>query len=75
MFTRIARCGPLKRRGLQCIISHNYGVFARKKEKDASFCEAPFIFDGGKPNSVPELLRGDDHLSHPWGRTPDACAP
>jgi len=25
----------------------------------------PSYFDGGKPNSVPEFLRGDDHLSHP----------
>src|SRR5438132_6327117 len=29
------------------------------------FPKAPFIFDGGKPNSVGVIAHADDHLSHP----------
>jgi hypothetical protein len=35
------------------------------KRRAPSFPKAPFIFDGGKPNSVGVIAHADDHLSHP----------
>src|SRR6266567_152142 len=38
---------------------------SQQKRRAPSFPKAPFIFDGGKPNSVDVIAHADDHLSHP----------
>ena len=41
------------------------GLVTVEKRKALSFPKAPFLFDGGKPNSVGVINHADDHLSHP----------